>query len=211
MINTTGGASAEAALSYAQQIELIEAFERGEDQPMVLDWLQRYPHLSDDIISFMLALQVIDGPNLASDPQMDAAIERGMALGRARIHAAPAAQLDLAAALQAANLTKPQLAKQLNIGSKVVDKFVQGQILLASIPQRFLAQVAQALHATVEQVQGWAQQSTVAVSLLRRGAAQAPDAQTASDPETFAEAVRACSPKSMSEAEKAAWLKEAGE
>ena len=213
MATSQGGASAGDILSPTQQIELIEAFERGEDQTIVLDWVKRYPQLSDDIVNFMLALRIVDGPDVAIDPTLDAAIERGMALGMQRIHAAaPAAQMNLVAAMQAAGVTKPQLAKHLHIGLKVVDKFVQGQIALASIPQRFFAQIAQSLNASIDQVQSWAQQSSVVVATLRRAQAHAPEAtpQPVAQ-ESFAEAVRTCSPKSMSATDRALWLHEVGE
>ena len=213
MATPQSGASAEAILSPTQQIELIEAFERGEDQAIIMDWVKRYPQLSDDIVNFMLALHIVDGPDVAIDLTLDATIERGMALGMQRIHAtAPVAQMNLVAAMQAASVTKSQLAKHLHIGLKVVDKFVQGQIALASIPQRFFTQIAQALNASIDHVQSWAEQSTAAVATLRRAQAHAPDA-TAQPvaQESFADAVRTCSPKSMSEADRSLWLHEMGE
>jgi DNA-binding transcriptional regulator YiaG len=213
MTTSHSGASAEMALSSAQQIALIEAFERGEDQALVLEWLRRYPHLSDAITDFMLTLRLLDGPEVTLDPALNAAIERGMARGLERAYAAtPAPVMNLVAALQAAQVTKPQLAKMLHIGTQVVDKFVQGQIALASVPQRFLAQVAQALNASMEQVQTWANQSVAVTANLRRDtSARLPGADDAMAPQSFAEAVRACSPKSMSAADKTAWLQEVGE
>jgi hypothetical protein len=209
MTTQQSGASA-ATFSPEMQITLIEARERGTDQVLLTDWLGRYPEISDEIVEFFLALQVIDGPEPAPDAALEAAVARGMALGMARVRAlAVAPAISLGEALAAAHMAKPQLARQVGIGTEVITKFVQGRIVLSSIPARFFARVAQALGATVEQVRQWAEASTqlapAPAPALRRDQAQVP-AITPPAPETFAEAVQATSPKSMSAADRAAWL-----
>lgn len=209
MTTQKGGASA-ASFSPEMQLSFIEARERGTDQALLADWVGRYPELSDEIVEFFLALQVIDGPEPAPDVELDAAVARGMALGLERVRAlAVAPATSLSEALAAAHVAKAQLARQVGIGTEVITKFVQGRIVLSSIPARFFARVAQALGATVEQVRQWAEASTqlapAPAPALRRDQARTPDAAPPA-PETFAEAVQATSPKSMSPADRAAWL-----
>lgn len=202
-----GGASA-GPLTREMQIALVEAFARGDDGPLVLDWLGRYPHLSDEIVTFMVALRVVDGPEPAPAPELDAAVARGVALGMRRIQAlAPVPALHTA--LANAGVTKQQLARQVGIAATVIDKFVQGKIALATVPPRFLARVAQALHADVAQVREWASASHALQPALLRAKGHVLGAEPAPAQESFADAVRACSPKSMSAAERDEWLREA--
>lgn len=202
-----GGASA-GPLTREMQIALVEAFERGDDSALVLDWLGRYPHLSDEIVTFMVALRVVDGPEPTPAPELDAAVARGMALGMQRIQAlAPVPALHTA--LANAGVTKQQLARQVGIAATVIDKFVQGRIALATVPSRFLARVAQTLHADVAQVRDWAAASYALQPALLRAKGHVPGAEPAPAQESFAAAVRACSPKSMSAAERDEWLREA--
>jgi transcriptional regulator with XRE-family HTH domain len=204
-----GGASA-GLLTREMQIALIEAYERGDDGSLVLDWLGRYPHLSDEIVTFMVALRVVDGPEPAPMPEVDAAVTRGMALGMQRIQAlALAAAPALREALANAGVTKQQLARQVGIAATVIDKFVQGKIALATVPQRFLARVAQALHADVAQVRQWAEASYALQPALLRAKGRAPGPEPVPAQESFADAVRACSPKSMPAAQRDEWLREA--
>jgi hypothetical protein len=209
MTTQPSGASA-AKFSPEMQITLIEARECGADQALLADWLGRYPEISDEIVEFFLALQVIDGPEPAPDVALDAAVARGMALGLARVRAlAVAPAISLGDALATAHVAKAQLARQVGIGTEVITKFVQGRIILSSVPARFFARVAQALGASVEQVRQWAEASTqiapAPAPALRRDHARTPDAAPPA-PETFADAVQATSPKSMSAADRAAWL-----
>ncbi len=134
---------ASTELSAEMQVALIEAFERGEDQAVVLDWLNRYPHLSDEIITFTLALRVLDGPEPELAPETEAAMQRGLDAGMQRVLAlSPARAQNLMDAMSAAGISKQQLARRVRIGATVIDRFVQGKIALATIPQRFFALVA---------------------------------------------------------------------
>ena len=195
----------QAALSREQQIELTLAYERGADGPLVQEWLRSYPALSDDIITFVLALRAFDGPDVVLDAPLEAAIDRGMARGLAAAKAtAPARAWGLREALKSANVTKTALARQLRLGLDVVDKFIQGQIQLATVPQRFFAELADALHTQPEVALAWAQHSTSVRPAHLRADAEV-NAEVAAS-ESFAEAIAHSPAASMSAADRAQWL-----
>jgi len=193
------------------QVALIEAFERGDDQTMVLDCLNRYPHLNDEIITFMVALRVMDGPEPELASETEAALLRGLDRGMQRVLAlSPVQAQSLADAMTAAGVGKQQLARHVHIGATVIERFVQGKIALATIPQRFFALVAEVMNAPAEQVRLWAEQSYAVQSSFRRDQARVPGADDAT-PQTisFADAVREVSPRSMTEDDRQMWLREA--
>jgi hypothetical protein len=194
-----------ATLTHEQQIELTLAYEQGTEAALVQEWLRRYPVLSDDIITFVLALRVFDGPDVALDGTLEAAVDRGMARGVASaVATAPARAWGLREALKGANMTKAALARQLRLGMDVVDKFVQGQIDLVTVPQRFFAELAAALQTQPEMALAYAQQSTrVRPAHLRAEAGMHDDAPAA---ESFAEAIQRSPAASMGADARAYWL-----
>ncbi|MBA3825638.1 MAG: hypothetical protein H0X24_17290 [Ktedonobacterales bacterium] len=194
-----------ATLSHEQQIELTLAYERGTDAALVREWLGRYPVLSDDIITFVLALRVLDGPDVALEGNLEAAIDRGMARGVASaVAATPTRAWGLREALKSANLTKSALARQLRLGLDVVDKFVQGQINLATVPQRFFAELATALDTQPELAFAWAQHSTgVRPANLRAEAGMHDEAPAV---ESFADAIAHSPAANMSADARTYWL-----
>ncbi len=194
-----------ATLSHEQQIALTLAYEQGTHAALVQDWLRRYPALSDDIITFVLALRVFDGPDVALDGAAEAAIDRGMARGIAgALAVTPAQAWGLREALKAASLTKAALARRLRLGLDVVDKFIQGQIDLATVPQRFFEELAGALKTQPEQALAWARQSTPVRPAHLRAEAGAPTEAAAG--ESFADAITRSPTASMSADERAYWL-----
>lgn len=203
-----GSESTAAVLSRAMQMQLTAAFERGEDHTLIVEWLTQYPELSDDIINFSLALQVVAGPEVETSAEFDPAIARGIARAMARVAVATAPALGLREALRAAGVQKPQVANQLRIGVDVLDKFVKGTIDLASVPHRFFERLGQALNASVEQARAWAEASAATgpnlVPSLQRGPAQTPDSHAPVAHQSFAEAVTAST--NMSPAERTDWL-----
>lgn len=201
-MNTTSTA---ATLTHEQQIELTLAYEQGTDAALVQDWLRRYPALSDDIITFVLALRVFDGPDVALSGTLEAAIDRGVARGMAAALAtAPARAQGLREALRAANLTKSALARQLRLGLDVLEKFVQGQIDLATVPQRFFGELAQALGTQPEMALAYAQQSTRVRPANLRAEAGADEEPVSA--ESFADAIERSPAANMNADARSYWL-----
>jgi aryl-alcohol dehydrogenase-like predicted oxidoreductase len=190
-------------MTQEMQYALLEAFEQGTDQALVHDWLSSYPTLADDIIEFATAMYALGGPDIAPDPELDAAIERGIALGMQR---AGITMVTLSDALQAEHIKKTTLARQLRLGVDVLDAIMHARITRTSIPFRFIEQVGQALHTTVSQVQSWLDATYATDHLapaLRRDRADASATESNSLPLTFQDAIEAS--LNMSDSERASW------
>ena len=205
-----------ATLSREMEMELMTAMERGDDT-LLIDWLDRYPTMTDDIIAFVAALRLIDAPDFAPTADVEVAVNRGIAKGLARVAFAAAAEAqapvgavmhDLNDALKASGLSKSAAARKTQIGVDVLQKLLQGRITIATIPQRFFERLGQALGGSLEQARQWAERSfEVGPQMqpaLRRGSAQVPPTESGADPEAFTDAVQR-SPN-MSHADKTNWL-----
>jgi len=159
---TSAGAT---TLTRDMELELMQAIEEHDDHIVLVDWLTRYPMLSDDILACVAAIRFLDAPIDALD-DLDATVDVGIARGLARVTvsasvtvAQTATAIDLRAALKGAGMTKSAIAKRLDLGVDVFDKFLSGRIALVTVPQRFFAQLGQALNSSVEQARQWAEAS----------------------------------------------------
>ncbi len=194
------------------QIQLIEAFERG-DSGFAVTCMGRHPDLSDAISSFMLALVAVSGPGAPEDDaELDAVVTRGTRKGLERFFAAQAAALvpavtTLSEAMRAASVSKIRLARQLHLGVDVVDLLVSGRINLATVPRRLFERVGATLGASLDQARRWAeaaQSGPQASPALLRGKAAPPDASDATPALSFIQVVQGSG--NMSDADKADWL-----
>lgn len=200
----------EARLPRALQYVLVEAHEHG-DQAAITRQLRQHPEQSDAIITFLLGLAALSGPEIAPDPASDALLDRALARGMARVATTTATTASLAEALRQAGWTKARAARQLGLGTDVLEKLTRGRIVAATIPARLIARLGELLRATTDEMQRLldAASATPAVAIrpaLRRARASTPedDAAATPAPESFAEAVRH-SPD-MTPAARAEWL-----
>ncbi len=198
-----------ATLTREQEYALLQAVEQGDEHTVMVDWLKRYPDLTDEIIAFVSALRIFDTQDDEAIYATANAVDIGIARGLARVTAVAAAPaLDLKAALEAAGMTKTVAARRLQIGVDVLQKLMQGRITVATIPQRFFERLGQALESSVEQARQWVDRSfelSVQVQpALRRGSAKTPKDAVPATPESFADAVQH-SPNMAGDAKKE-WL-----
>lgn len=197
-----------ASLPRALQYDLIAAHERG-DHAAVAAQVRAHPEWSDAIVTFMLGLTALDGPEFAPTPALEAALDRAFARALATVGVAVESEPTLAEALRRAGLTHAQAARRLHLGVDVLDKLLKGRIAVATVPPRFFARLADLLSATADQAHHWltAMTATPAPALrpaLRRGKASVPADDAPAAPEAFADAVRR-SPD-MPAAARAEWL-----
>jgi transcriptional regulator with XRE-family HTH domain len=130
--------------------------------------------------------------------------------------AAQTVQASVASFTQArkvAGLALVDLARRLGLGTDVVQKLEHGRLVAASIPQKLVERLAEALQLTHAQVQALLRtpptmQAQPALLRRRSVGKVAPERQTP-EPQTFAEAIQH-SP-SMTADQRAAWLNEADE
>lgn len=191
------------------KMDLVAARERGE-AGVLGSILAAYPALSSDLVEFNAAL--IGTTSYEMEPIMpavDALAERARARAFAAAFApaqpasAPAvvAERSLAVLRKARNLTQMGLAKRLGLGVDVVQGLERGIIRAATMPERLLRSLGDALGATVEQVQAIVQVQAATLPALGRGASGDASDQPELD---FAQAVR-LSPNMTAE-QKAQWL-----
>lgn len=187
-------------LPRAIQMVLVDAHERG-DQAQIRAQMLANPAMSDAIVSFMLALSAISGPEIEEGPEVDALVAR--ALDRTR---------PLPEAIKKAGFTRVTLASRLRMGVDLLDKVAQGRIDLATVPQRFFARLSEALGSTIEQARGCVELAAHDVRpalapALRRDDPRRKGSAAASEPTTsadFAALVR--QNPNMSADDKAFWL-----
>jgi hypothetical protein len=184
-----------ATLTREQEYELLHAVEQGDEHTVMVDWLKRYPDLTDEIIAFVSALRIFDEQSDEAIYATADVVEHGIAKGLARVTTVAAAPaLDLKAALEVAGMTKTIAARRLQIGVDVLQKLMQGRITVATIPQRFFERLGQALESSVEQARQLVNQSfELGVQVqpaYRRGAAKTPKDIEPAPPESFADAVQ---------------------
>ena len=185
------------SLPRAMQMELVDAFERG-DQSTITRHLERNPEMGDAIITFMLGLQVMSAPEIDA-PEIDAIVDRGIAQGMRR--------LTLSLAFESARLTKVRAARKLHLGADILQKLMEGRIQIESIPQRFFDQLAAVLETSLEHCRQCIEGSAIAPAQMaanRLGASLTPEERQEIPAQTFAEAVSR-SPD-MQDADRADWL-----
>src|SRR5579884_3600153 len=91
-----------ATLTREQEYALLQAVEQGDEHTVMVDWLKRYPDLTDEIIAFVSALRIFDTQDDEAIYATANAVDIGIARGLARVTAVAAAPaLDLKAALEA--------------------------------------------------------------------------------------------------------------
>jgi transcriptional regulator with XRE-family HTH domain len=194
------------------KMELVAAREHGEQETLV-GLLQRYPAHALALTEFSAALVATSS---YEQEGLTPATERIAAQARARALAAvfPAAAAQpakaataiasLKALRQVRGLTAKAVAQRLGLGVDVLSGLEAGVIRVASVPERLVRSLGEALDATLDQVRLALQtQAAVAPALLR--STQGATVQGTQPHELdFAEAVR-LSP-GMTEEQKARWL-----
>jgi transcriptional regulator with XRE-family HTH domain len=196
------------------KMEIVAARERGE-QGVLGRVLANYPAHSAELAGFDAALLATTSYDAEMPtPAVDALAERALARAFAAVfpeQAAPAAAPSaIAASLQALrkarNLTPRALANRLGLGVDVLSSLERGLIKVATVPERLVRALGEALGASADQVHNVLQAQAVSLpAMLRSTEGQSKNA--APQPELdFARAV-ALSPN-MSDDQKAKWLGE---
>lgn len=190
------------------KMELVAARERGEAGALG-SVLATQPALASELVEFDAAL--IATSSYEADtvtPAIDALAARARARAFAAVFAAPqpagppaVAERSLAVLRKARNLTQVGLAKRLGLGVDVVQGLERGIIRAATLPERLLRSLGDALGATADQVQAIVQMQAATLPALGRGASGDAGDQPELD---FAQAVR-LSPNMTAE-QKAQWL-----
>lgn len=193
------------------KMELVAARERGESGALGT-LLAAHPALSAELVEFDAAL--IATTSYEADvltPAVDALAERARARAFAAVFAAPqpasapaaVAERSLTILRKARNLTQVGLAKRLGLGVDVVQGLERGIIRAATLPERLLRALGDALGTTAEQVQAIVQMQAATLPALNR----IKGGEASDQPELdFAQAVR-LSPN-MTPEQKAQWLAE---
>ncbi len=196
------------------KMEIVAARERGE-----LGALGRvlgiYPAHAAELAGFDAALLATTSYDAETPtPAMDALAERALARAFAAVfpeQAAPAAApsavaTSLQALRKARKLAPRALANRLGLGVDVLSSLERGLIKVATVPERLVRAVGEALGASSEQVHNVLQAQAVSLPAMLRST-EGQSKQVAPQPELdFARAV-ALSPN-MSDDEKAKWLAE---
>lgn len=193
------------------KMELVAARERGESGALGT-LLAAHPALSAELVEFDAAL--IATTSYEADvltPAVDTLAERARARAFSAVFTAPqpasapaaVAERSLTILRKARNLTQVGLAKRLGLGVDVVQGLERGIIRAATLPERLLRSLGDALGTTAEQVQAIVQMQAATLPALNR----IKGGETSDQPELdFAQAVR-LSPN-MTPEQKAQWLAE---
>ena len=211
---SSAGKRISAGQLLAAKMEMVAAREGGE-AGAVLRVLTAHPNATAELTEFNAALVATSGYEREDlTPAVEAIAARARARAFATVFAvartAPAesagqrAMATLRALRRARGLTMKGLAARLGLGTDVVGGLESGYIRVASIPEKLVHGLSDALNATAEQVRLALQtQASLAPALLRSHAGA-----TVETPEQpvldFAQAVL-LSP-SMTEEQKATWL-----
>lgn len=206
------------------KMDLAAAHAAGEST-LLREVAVRYPAQLEELADFVAGLYATDldvqEAALPIPPEIEAitlrARQRALNAVFVTASATQAAQTPartLAQERRARGLSLMQLGHRLGVGVDVVQKLEQGRIMVASMPQRLIDRLADALALSKEHI-GEILRTTPGQSLqpalLRRrtvGRATLPESQPA-QAQTFAEAVQR-SP-SMTAEQRAFWLEEHGE
>lgn len=181
-----------------------EARAQGTYKPLKV-WLAEYPQFADDLMQWALDVPVMEyaekQPLSTADQEQVAQIgSRFVAEMRARYETPVSSLLEVA---RQNGLNAASLAQRLGVGMPIIAKLQQRLIRFASIPDRLISEMADALKLNIHQVRAFLQQPPT----LAAGAVynyRADSAPQVSKQEDFEEAVRAC--PDMSETQKTTWL-----
>ena len=200
------------------KMELVAQREQGAPDAL-LRVLEGFPTQADELVQFSAALTATEvAADVAPTPAMRVLAERGaaraLAAAFARVPAAATAAttgaqvaaLSLKALRQAHGVSMSAVARRLGLGVDVVSALEAGRISLATLPERLARGLSETLGVALDQVVAALQMPGLDPALRRGGrgvTGKEPPAQPTLD---FAEAVR-LSPE-MSDAEKAAWLRD---
>ncbi len=206
------------------KMALVAACERGEPNALG-NTLATYPAHVPELIEFSAALRATGGyEHEALTAQSAAVAERALARALARVFggetpvaspvAAPRAATAVARGAQgvlaklrrARGLTPRALADRVGLGVDVVTSLEHGLIRAATVPERLVKALADALGANLDQITTAISAQPAIVPRWQRSRAGA--TKDAPEPQQldFAEAVRTST--NMTEAQKARWLEE---
>jgi transcriptional regulator with XRE-family HTH domain len=209
---TRGGGKTGGDELMRAKMDLVAARERGE-QGSLARLLQSHPHYALELAEFSAALVATTSYEREElTPATESIAARARARALAVVFPAETAKsaktipaiASLKALRQARGVTARALAQRLGLGVDVLSGLEAGVIRVASVPERLLRSLGDALDATIEQV-GLALQTQAAVAPALLRSTQGATVEGAEQPELdFAEAVR-LSP-GMTEEQKARWL-----
>ncbi|MCS6775840.1 MAG: hypothetical protein RMJ43_02770 [Chloroherpetonaceae bacterium] len=194
--------------------ELYAAWEedRRSSHPTPLkEWIRRYPQHRAELIQWATMAPIMDyAETLPDDPEGEAhvraighrIIEEARRKWRARQAATIAPPLrSLQATAQRVGLNPKALATRLGLGLTLLMKLEYRHLRLASIPDRLIRQLAEALQVSEQHIRAYLQQPPTLAPGASYRANQVPQVPAQED---FAHAVR--SAPDMDEAQKASWL-----
>lgn len=168
-------------------------------------WLDEYPDCAEDLLRWTADTPIQESASLYTDSEGETRTReigrQVIAEMRARYSAAPAPLVGLVIRAKERGLNAKTLAERLGIGITLVAKLDQRHLRVTTIPARLLAELAEALDSTFEQVRDYLRQPPTLAAGAMYKSDGIPQVGEAVD---FAEAVRAS--RDMTPERKAYWL-----
>ena len=168
-------------------------------------WLNNYPEFANELMNWTTTKPISDYADQSKISENDVAYVRQIGIQvvaekRAEYQAKPITISSLKDAAKQQGLSLRSLAERLGVGSSLVFKLEYRHISFASLPSKFVNQIAESLQVSLSQIQAYLQQSA---TLSPSASYRSDSVPQVTEQEDFLQALESCS--DMTEEQKNRW------